>query len=712
MSGLTAVDATAGIAGAYAGKLLVNGGYDVVVVEPEGGHPLRSRRPTPGAEPGALWSFLVDGKRSVAEPPPEVDVLILDRLDGDHPTAARVTVTITPYGLDGPWARRPATDFVLQAMTGSIGKRRPAGRPPVYAGGAPVEFVAGAYAAAAATAFARGTEAVSLDVSMLEAAAVTMQAYVTIDASFRGVRPTIQSLIPSIEPTADGYIGVSCITAQQFIDFMTMVEQPEMAADRTLLLPDERRRRRDEVLEAVHAWTTTRTTDEIIELATAFRIPVAPIGHGANLPQRDHFVARGVFEKTGDGLTAPRRPWATTRNPEEPALQPAAARTPDLQPAGTQPPDLQPAVARRADRPLQGLKVADFSAFWAGPAATHLMACLGADVVKIESRVHPDGMRLNSSRPTDPDWMEWGAVFYGVNANKRSIALNLRQPADVEKAEKLIAWADVVIENFSARVLDDLGLGWDRIRTLNPSAVLIRMPAFGLDGPWRDRTGFAMTVEQASGLAWMTGYRDGGPMDVGGLCDAFGGMHAIVALMEALHQREADGKGALIEVPLVEVALNAAAEQVLQYSLDGTLLTRDGNRGPEGDPQDVYPCAGDDEWLAVSVRPGDAAAVEALTGGDLARWAAARPVAAAVEELADHGVPAAQGVVPCDLALNEQLRARDFFEVLDHPVVGRHPIPSLPFRLAGGDHHGWYRTPPPTLGQHDEQITRQILEAP
>ncbi|HWE57710.1 MAG TPA: CoA transferase, partial [Acidimicrobiales bacterium] len=542
-----------------------------------------------------------------------------------------------------------------------------------------------------------------LDVSLLETGAVTMQAFTTLDASFRGIRPQVQSLIPSIEPTADGYVGVSCITAQQFTDFMRMIERPDMAEDESLLLPDERRRRRDEVLEAVDAWTTQRTTDEIIELATAFRIPVAPIGNGANLPERDHLVVRKVFEKTAAGLTAPRRPYSITRGT-------AAVWAHDWWRGPTGP-----------GGPLAGLKVADFSAFWAGPAATHLLAALGADVVKVESTVRPDGMRLNSSRPTDPDWMEWGAVYYGVNANKRSITLDLRRPEDLARAEKLVAWADLVTENFSPRVLEDLGLGPERISQVNPSAVLVRMPAFGLSGPWRDRTGFAMTVEQASGLAWMTGYSDGPPMDMGGVCDPLCGMHAVVALMSALRDRAVDGRGALVEVPLVEVALNVAAEQILQYSMDGTLLARDSNRGPEGAPQGVYGTADEDGWIAVSARDdGDRSALSRLTGAPttdpadldehLEAWAGQRPAATAERELVQAGIPAGVVVIPPDMAGNEQLRARRFFEEIDHPIVGRHGIPSLPIRLAGR-HQGWYRTPPPTLGQHNEEINRTILEA-
>ena len=129
---------------------------------------------------------------------------------------------------------------------------------------------------------------------------------------------------------------------------------------------------------------------------------------------------------------------------------------------------------------------------------------------------------------------------------------------------------------------------------------MLRMPAFGLDGPWRDRNGFAMTIEQASGLAWITGYRDL-PLVVRGACDPLGGMHAVFALLMALEHRRRTGEGQLVEVPLLETALNVAAEQVIEHSAYGALLERDENRGPVSAPQGVYACAGDDVFVAVAV---------------------------------------------------------------------------------------------------------------
>src|SRR5262249_12681208 len=147
-------------------------------------------------------------------------------------------------------------------------------------------------------------------------------------------------------------------------------------------------------------------------------------------------------------------------------------------------------------RPLSGLRIIDFTAFWAGPFVTWYLAAMGADVIKIESIQRPDGMRFQSVRPpTSERWWEWGALFHTVNLGKRGITLDLSRPAGVALVKRLIAIADAAVENFSPRVMDNLGLRYEELAALNPRLIMVRMPAFGLDGPWRDRVGFAQTME-------------------------------------------------------------------------------------------------------------------------------------------------------------------------------------------------------------------------
>ena len=176
------------------------------------------------------------------------------------------------------------------------------------------------------------------------------------------------------------------------------------------------------------------------------------------------------------------------------------------------------------------LRVTDLTAFWAGPVATQFLGALGADVIKVEGVRRPDGMRFSAARPPTWDqWWEWGPVFLCSNNNKRGISIELSTDAGRSIALDLIAASDLVIENFSPRVMENFGLKWDAVSAANPRAVMVRMPAFGLDGPWRDRVGFAQTMEQATGMAWMTGHADGPPLIPRGVCDPIAGLHAVFA---------------------------------------------------------------------------------------------------------------------------------------------------------------------------------------
>ena len=349
----------------------------------------------------------------------------------------------------------------------------------------------------------------------------------------------------------------------------------------------------------VTEWTLARTTQEIVDLAVAFRIPVAPIATPATLATVDHFVQRGVFVESQPGVVAPRVPYRSAA---------IATRTP-----GAGSPSLGadnggvhwPRRHRRArlddQLPLSDIRITDLTAFWAGPVATQLLGSLGADVIKLEGVRRPDGMRFSAGRPTTWDqWWEWGPVFLCSNNNKRSVSVELSTDTGRAIALELIAATDLVIENFSPRVMDNFGLDWEAVMAANPGAIMIRMPAFGLDGPWRDRVGFAQTMEQATGMAWMTGHADGPPVIPRGVCDPIAGLHAVFAAIAALVIRDRDGAGMHVESTMVESALNVAAEMLVEYSRNGIEMRRQGNRGPGASPQGVYRCRADDEWVALA----------------------------------------------------------------------------------------------------------------
>jgi crotonobetainyl-CoA:carnitine CoA-transferase CaiB-like acyl-CoA transferase len=761
---LRVVDFSSGIAGAYATKLFADAGADVIKVEGPEGDPLRRWSAT-GAdlrgEDGALFRFLHAGKRSVVGRPEEraVQELVAGAdlvVEGRGPDVAAalalperfpgcVLLSITPWGKTGPWAARPESDLVIQAESGSLATRGLPGGEPFQAGGRTTEWVGGTFAAVAALAALRRARATGhgehVDLSLLEVMNVAASNYVDLYWSLLGrpeLRGSPQSVeTPSIEPTLDGYVGFCTNSAQQFSDFLLLVGRPDLREDASLFAVANRLARLDEWNAIVHAWTRRRPTAEIVERASELRIPVAPVNDGARVREHEHLVARGVFAKD---------PTGSFEHPLPPFLF-DGERLPPARPAprlGEHSGRIEPRSrdARRAEGPpplpLAGLRILDLTAWWAGPAATHVLASLGADVIHVESVQHPDGMRSTGGvfRGKHERWWEWSFFFLATNANKRGIALDLGDPRGVALAKRLVAICDAVVENFTPRVLEGWGLDWPAIRAANPRAILVRMPAFGLSGPWRDHTGFAQTMEQVTGLAWLTGHRDDQPRIQRGPCDPLAGMHAAFALLVALAEREVTGRGVHVEVPMVEGALNAAAEQLVEWTAYGRLMQRDGNRGPEAAPQGLHACRGHSpetpRWLALSV-PSDAqwralrrwlgdpewAADPALAthagrraahdaiDRELRAAFAGREREAAVAELVAAGVPAGAVLDPRAAHAHPQLAARGFFEEVAHPVVGRHATPTLPFRFASVSR--WIRSPAPTLGQHTREGLGSLL---
>jgi crotonobetainyl-CoA:carnitine CoA-transferase CaiB-like acyl-CoA transferase len=610
---------------------------------------------------------------------------------------------------------------------------------PLQAGGRIGEWVTGIYGAVAAAAalrrVSRDGPGELIDVAMFECMISTMGGLGAVSWSVlgpQGAPPGRSVEIPSIVTTADGLVGFCTITGQQFRDFLVLIERPDLLNDADLASVTGRTRRREEFQRMVDAWASRHATAEIIELATAMRIPVAPIGSPADVAGIDHFHEREVFVKNPAGFLQPRPPYRSARlrmlEPEDAAAAGAHNGALDW--------SARPATGsagRDSARPLDGVRVLDFTAFWAGPAGTQALAALGADVIKVEGLRRPDGMRFAGGKPPSEDlWWEWGSVFLACNGGKRGLTLELSQPEAREIALRLVAESDLVMENFSPRVMANLGLDWDDVRAANPRAVMIRMPAFGLDGPWRDRVGFAQTMEQASGMAWLTGESDGPPLIPRGPCDPIAGLHAAFAAIAGLEVRDRTGAGMQIESTMVEAALNVAAEATVEYGAYGRAAMRNGNRGPGASPQGVYQCAGDDSWVALAVTDdvqwgrltgvlGYPKALKPAAGEDAAagfpnadlvdelisRWAAGRSVHEAVDALRAAGVPAAEVNGPAQLLADSQLAHRRFWETVVHPVAGEIRVPGMPFQFASL-REPWTRSAPPTLGQHNHQILRAL----
>jgi crotonobetainyl-CoA:carnitine CoA-transferase CaiB-like acyl-CoA transferase len=646
-------------------------------------------------------------------------------------------VSVSWFGRTGPWKDRPATEFTVQAWAGATAIRGTPERPPLAAGGRLGEWLAGGYAALGALAATTGARRTGrgqhVDVSVLEVVHLSMAPFATVVASLGG-NPVLANRtveIPSVEPAADGWVGFCTITNQQWRDFLVLIERGDLVDDPDLAHYFTRNLRRHEVYAMIHAWTRRHGVAEILERGTQLRIPVAPIGNGATVTGFEHFRARGVYVPAPErGLVQPRVPYRLGRGRLRP-FSPAPRLGADKGAVDRAPPPT-PLPGDGVGLPFAGLRVIDLTMFWAGPFVGHFLATLGADVIKVESIQRPDGIRFASTQqPTAERWWEWCGMFHGMNVGKRGITLDLSRPEGLALVRALIAQAHVLVENFSPRVLDNLGLRYEQLARDNAGLVMVRMPAFGLDGPWRDRTGFAQTMEQVSGMAWVTGFADGPPVIPRGPCDPLAGLHAALALLVALEHRRRTGEGQLVEATMVEAALNATADQTLEWQAYGRLVERDGNHGPAAVPQNLYACRGTERWVAIAVatdaqwtalvdvlgRPPWATdpalasqagrrAAESSIDDELARCCADVDRDELVERLLAAGVPAAPVVHPSELARNPQIRARGFLEPVTHPVTGTHELPGLPMRFSRRDR--WYHVPAPTLGQHTASVLAEL----
>ena len=779
LAGYTVVDLSTGIAGAYCTKLLADGGATVIKVESPEGDPLRrwsaSGADIPPGGDGALFSFLAGSKHSVvADPEVGDDVRMVERLlasadsavwsggskvaeyQGFTPSAIhraypRLTVTsITPFGLEGPWRDRAATEFTLQAWSGGIvglGRGLPE-RAPVFVGGQVGEYMAGAYASAATLASwfrrANGDPAQPgdlVDLSMLETQILCLTYYpVTyFEMLGRPWRDARRLTVPGVAQAKDGLVDLGCGTAQQWFDLCAMVGHPEWIDEHSpLTITEQANVHADEI----YAWVESNPVDEIRDLATAFRIPNAPVANGANIASLDHFRERGSFVcNPRDGFRQPGHPYrmrpARLRRPGPAPL--LGEHTAGYRTAGMTPRPA-PTTSGPANRlPFSGLRILDMTTFWAGPCCTHFMALLGAEVIHVESARRPDGTRLIAGIPvTEEQWWEKSPIFAALNTNKKSLTLDLQSPRGREVLRRLIATCDVIVENFTPRVLDQIGLDFAAVQEIRPDAVMLRMPGFGLDGPWRDNPAFAYAIESASGLSWLTGYPDRPPYEPYSIGDPNAGVHAFNALLLALEHRRRTGEGVLVEAAMVDAALSISAEQVIEYSAYGALLERAGNRGPTAAPQNLYRAADIDEfgrldcWVAIAVvtdeqwvrlrgalgspswatDPALSAASGRCARHDLiderlAAWCEPRSADDIVATLWDAGVPVAKVMQPHRQTELDQLAFRGFFEEVEHPVNGRARLSTVPMRFSGWS--GPFHTDPaPTLGQHNHELLAEL----
>jgi crotonobetainyl-CoA:carnitine CoA-transferase CaiB-like acyl-CoA transferase len=361
-------------------------------------------------------------------------------------------------------------------------------------------------------------------------------------------------------------------------------------------------------------------------------------------------------------------------------------------------------------RPLEGLRVLELALAVAGPVAGQILGDMGADVIKVEapfSRSRRPSEFVPAPDGDTPD--PWNRIpkFNELNRSKRSVSIDLASVAGRDLFLRLVALSDVVLENFSSRVLGNLNLDYAVLRQHNPSIILISMPGFGKDGPYANRVSYGPGIDAMSGLADLSGYLDGGPMKPGNhYCDQNAGVLGALATMSAIRHRRRTGEGQQVELAMLEGGIQTVGEALLAASAGVAVEGRRGNRSEYMAPHGVFPCEGHDAWVAVAVT-GDAewlalcrvigrddlAADESLRSATgrlqrqdalesaVAAWTIGHTPREAESLLQAAGVSAGAVLKPSEVLADPHLRALQSHVYLDHPRLGRSPVPAAAFRF-------------------------------
>jgi len=384
--------------------------------------------------------------------------------------------------------------------------------------------------------------------------------------------------------------------------------------------------------------------------------------------------------------------------------------------------------------PLAGIRIADFTWIGAGAYTTKLLADFGADVIKVETSQHMDTLRSTGPFKDAVPGLNRSGYFADRNTSKRGINVNLKLPGGAEIGRRLVAASDIVANNFRPGVMDRLGLGYAALAKERPDLIYLAMSMQGAQGPHASYVGFGLTIGALAGLHNLCGPRDAAPVGTGtNYPDHVPNPgHAAFAVLAALHHRNATGLGQYIDLAQTEPAIALQGTAVMDYTVNGRIAGREGNDNPHAVPHGVYPCAGDDRWIAIAVT-GDAqwSALASLFGlpaaqadawgslparqqaqDELSAWLArqtrTRDAYELMQALQQRGVAA--GVVQDARDLIErdpQLAHRDHWQYLEHPEMGSTLYNGVPLHLSRTP--GSLQRPAPMLGQHNEEVCVDLL---
>jgi crotonobetainyl-CoA:carnitine CoA-transferase CaiB-like acyl-CoA transferase len=772
-------------------------GADVIKVEPPGGSASRHERPLVDGAPPERSSLRFHafnrGKRSVVldleDDRGRADFLrlvasadfIIENA-GAGVMAARglgfeqlrlvrtdlVYVAISPFGQDGPYANHSATDLTIAAMGGVMALNGDADRRPVRVT-VPQTWhhaaVDGALAAMVAHHRRVATgDAQYADVSVqasvfwtgfnamiahaiqgfdLERDGTTLQlgtmstplVYPALDGEvvLVGLAATMMPLLPWM--VACGAVTQEWVDAEDWTTWdLRMLTGGTLAHD-----PPTMR-------AALIAFTRLHTKADLFTRAFALGVTIAPVNTAADVMTLDQLTIREFWKPIvfpdGRTLRAPGpfvRLSATPVDLDRPAPGMGQHTDEVLGSLGSADRPTAPLVATRTAStappplPLAGVKVADFSWIGVGPISAKALADHGATVIHIETENPADRLRMVGPFKDGVAGVNRSQFFGSFNTSKMSLALNLKSPEGLAIARRLIEWADVCLDSFTAGTMEHLGLGYEVARELNPSIIMASTCLMGQTGPLARLSGYGYHAAAISGFYEITGWNDRAPAGpFNAYTDAVAPRFLATTLMAALDHRRRTGEGQFIDQAQMESALHFLAPELLNVQVTGANARRSGNESPTASPHDVYPCAGADEWCAIAVEtdaqwhalrtalssPAWATdpALDTLEGrlahaemidAQLAAFTRRYEPRALMDLLQSAGVPAGMVQRSSDHLEDPQLRHREFFRRLDHPEMGEVPYEGHSYRIAGYDNGPRFAAP--CLGEHSYEVLSEVL---
>ncbi|MCY4392433.1 MAG: CoA transferase [Chloroflexi bacterium] len=685
-----------------------------------------------------------------------------------------VAVVCGPFGLIGPYAGRRSSALVDWAMSGYPAITGDPDREPLQGGGPWCAYVNGLTASVGALAALRTAERTGrgqlVDVAAMDAMTALHQ-WTIILATHQGVRKRrsgnrhAESFHPlGILPCKDGAVCIAVSSPAQWEGFCLALDMPELLDDERFASGGDRFDNAGELDAIILPWLLQRSRREIVERLQDCNVPTSPVLDVLSVQEDEQLADRGFWQALphlGDGVVAPslpvRGPGAPKGRVRAPDLgEDTATVLAELTTVGVPPPSPTPSPATPS-LPLEGVRIVELSIAWAGPLVGRFCADLGADVVRIEHR----GSRGTSLTPGGeplraPEGWRWGELpapafrggifpdadpgerpwnrngpFNKFQRNKRSLCLDLKDEAGRNVFRRLLSEADVLLDNYRPRALDRLGFDFEAVTAINPRIVRLSMSGYGSTGPYRDRGSWGPILEAHSGLAATTGYEGGGPMKQGAAFpDGIGGLTGTFALLDALRERDRTGEAVYVNLSQLESYLSIGGEMLIAASAGGEPPPRRGNRSAAFAPQGVYPCHGDDAWVAITVQSDRAwDALAALIGGSLtdsalrdagerhrhhdaidaeiAAWTRSQDSHDVANLLQEGGIAAGPILSNLEMVADPHLRARDMIVPIDHPDAGRREFPGFPIRLSETPVERFAGAP--TLGQHNEAVLCHLL---